>query len=79
MEVCDAALVDRVIPERETNRVLNRINADQKQDGADQVEVEVYHRGTAGILGAAHRGQELSLIHISARICILRCRSMMKR
>ena len=58
MEVCDAALVDCVIPERETNRVLNRINADQEQDGADQVEVEVYHRGTAGILGAAHRGQE---------------------
>ena len=53
MEVCDAALVDCVIPERETNCVLNRINADQEQDGADQVEVEVYHRGTAGILGAA--------------------------
>ena len=50
VEVRDAALVDRIFPEREANRVLNRINADQKRDGTDQVEVEVYHRGAAGIL-----------------------------
>ena len=58
VEVCDAALVDRRIPERETDCILNRINGDQKDDRTDQVKIEVHHRRAACVLRAAQRGQE---------------------
>ena len=40
------------------DRVLDRINDDQKHDRADQVEVAMDHRGSAGVFGTADRRQE---------------------
>ena len=58
VEVRDAALVDRIFPEREADRVLHSVDRDQKRDRTDEVEVEVHHRGAARVLRAAERGQE---------------------
>ena len=57
-EIRNAALIDRGIPEREADRILDRINDDQEDNRTDQVEVEMHHRCAARILRAAERRQE---------------------
>ena len=58
MEVCDRALVDRQIPEREADRPMDRVNCGDEDDRTEEVEVEVDHRGAACIARAAEGRQE---------------------
>ena len=58
MEVCDAALVDRTVPERKTNRILNRIYRDKEHNRTNQIKIEVNHCSTARIFRTTQRGQE---------------------
>ena len=55
VNVCNAALVQDLIPEGHADGALDEVNARQEHHRADEVEVQVDDRTALGPLGRAHR------------------------
>ena len=58
MEVGDSGFVDGVVPEGKTDDGIEGIDHHDKEDGTDQVEIEMDHGGPLGVFIGAQGGQQ---------------------